>query len=229
MAIDQNCSGRYLKKTVLAILKKPSFRQELVPLAQTIPRRLINALISGLYHKEEIRRWRAVVGMGITINAMVPSRMEWARVVMRRLMWSLNDESGGIGWGAPESMGEIMAMCKPMAREYSHILKSYLYPDRNYIEYPPLQRGVLWAIGRLGYELPFNVSGIGVYLLPYMQSRDPFLRGLSAWAAGTVVSEPEIGSNLRQLCDDQRQLTLFRKDRLQVVSVGILAQEAGGF
>lgn len=25
--------------------------------------------------------------------------MDSARIVMRRLMWSLNDESGGIGWG----------------------------------------------------------------------------------------------------------------------------------
>ena len=226
MATDPHSSGRQLKKSVLAILQRPRFREELAPMAVAIPRRLVNALISGLYHPEEICRWRAVVGMGMTVNAMVPSRIEWARVVMRRLMWSLNDESGGIGWGAPESMGEIMAVCKPIAREYSQILKSYIHPDRNYLEYPPLQRGVLWAVGRLGYKRPLNVNGIGHLLLPFMKASDPFLRGLAAWAAGPVVGESEVAANLEQLYNDQAPLTLFRQDRLERVSVGALAQEA---
>jgi hypothetical protein len=228
MGLDPHSSGRRLKKAVLNTLQRPNFREALAPLTVAIPRRLINALISSLYYEDEICRWRAVVGMGLTVGAMVPSHMEWARVVMRRLMWSLNDESGGIGWGAPESMGEILAVCQPLAREYSHILKSYIHPDRNYLEYPPLQRGALWAIGRLGYSRPLNVRGIGHYLLPFMQSPDPFLRGLGAWAAGPVIGEPEIRAGLRKLHHDLDSLTLFRQDRLEKVSVGSLAREAAG-
>ena len=46
--------------------------------------------------------------MGVVVAGLAEHDMESARVVMRRLMWNLNDESGGIGWSSPEAMGEIM-------------------------------------------------------------------------------------------------------------------------
>ena len=74
---------------------------------------------------------------------------------MRRLMWNLNDESGGIGWRArPEAMGEIVARSERLADEYGHILISYLDPDGNYLEHPLLQRGLLWGIGRFAHARP---------------------------------------------------------------------------
>jgi len=42
-------------------------------------------------------------------------------------MWSLNDESGGIGWGAPEAMGAIMARHTGLADEYANICGSNYY------------------------------------------------------------------------------------------------------
>ena len=47
--------------------------------------------------------------MGAVVANLAEKDMESARVVMRRLMWSLNDESGDIGWSRPEAMGEIIA------------------------------------------------------------------------------------------------------------------------
>ncbi len=73
--------------------------------------------------------------------------MEKARIVLRRIMWNLNDESGGIGWGSPEAMGEILGQSPELAREFNSILFSYLDPDGNYLEHEMLQRGVLWGIG----------------------------------------------------------------------------------
>ena len=119
-----------------------------------------------------------------------------------------------------------MAACRPIAREYSQILISYLHPDRNYLEYPPLQRGLLWAIGRLGYARPLHVRGIGPLLLPFFDVSDPFLRGLAAWAAGTVGDDPEITARLEQLYTDTGTLTLFHRDQLEKASVGELARRA---
>ena len=62
--------------------------------------------------RDELIRWRAVSAMGIVTAALADARMDAARVIMRRMMWQLNDESGGIGWGIPEAMGEIMALMK---------------------------------------------------------------------------------------------------------------------
>jgi len=53
--------------------------------------------------------------MGRVVSSLAEKDMESARVVMRRLMWNLNEESGGIGWGCPEAMGETMARSAPLA------------------------------------------------------------------------------------------------------------------
>ena len=68
---------------------------------------------------------------------------------MRRLMWSLNDESGSIGWGAPEAMAEIMARNKKLADEYYKILISYSEQGKNYLEHEGLQRSVRRGIERI--------------------------------------------------------------------------------
>jgi hypothetical protein len=75
--------------------------------------------------------------------------MEHARIIMRRLMWTLNDESGGIGWGVPEAMAEIMINHKGLFKEYAHILMSYAEGGGNYLDHEPLKRGVIKAIERL--------------------------------------------------------------------------------
>jgi len=101
-------------------------------------------------------RWHAVSVFGTTVDRMAGQDLESARIVMRRFLWSLNDESGGIGWGAPEAMAEIMYHCRPLAEEHLHMLVSYMredgpeaFQDGNFIELPMLQRGLLWGIGRL--------------------------------------------------------------------------------
>jgi len=55
--------------------------------------------------------------------------MEAARIVMRRYIWSLNDESGGIGWGAPEAMAVGIYHHDGLCDEYLHMLISYMLPD----------------------------------------------------------------------------------------------------
>eukprot|EP00362_Geleiidae_sp_MMETSP1317_P000447 CAMPEP_0201284794 /NCGR_PEP_ID=MMETSP1317-20130820/84991_1 /ASSEMBLY_ACC=CAM_ASM_000770 /TAXON_ID=187299 /ORGANISM="Undescribed Undescribed, Strain Undescribed" /LENGTH=71 /DNA_ID=CAMNT_0047606373 /DNA_START=1077 /DNA_END=1289 /DNA_ORIENTATION=- len=71
--------------------------------------------------------------------------MEEARIVMRRMLWSMNDESGGIGWGVPEAMAEVMTCNKGLAEEYIHMLISYmredgeeLFQDGNFLEHESL-------------------------------------------------------------------------------------------
>ncbi|WP_459916725.1 DVU0298 family protein [Desulfocicer niacini] len=113
------------------------------------PRRAVNALFTYIQHTTESVKWRAVRAMGRVVAAMATEKPEQARVFMRRLMWSLNDESGGIGWGAPEAMGEIMARNKTLAREYRNILVSYTNPQGNYLEYEPLRQGADWAMDRV--------------------------------------------------------------------------------
>ena len=103
---------------------------------------------------------------------------------MRRLMWMLNDESGGIGWGAPEAMAEAMACHPRLAEEYVRILLSYIREDGNFLEYEPLRRGALWGIGRLARVYPEMLIELDAarYIRPYPEPDDPLSRSLSARA-----------------------------------------------
>lgn len=113
------------------------------------PSKSINPLFSFIQNTDEEIKWRAVRAMGKVVALMASENLESARVVMRRLMWSLNDESGGIGWGAPEAMGEIMAQDKRLRDEYYKILLSYIDEDGNYLEHEPLRKGAIWALERI--------------------------------------------------------------------------------
>ena len=96
--------------------------------------------------------WQAAYGLGLAVSRLAVTNMESARVVMRRLMWSMNEESGNLGWGIPESMGCILAESPALAREYGRILLSYGHDtgrEDNFVEHAPLRRGVYWGIGRL--------------------------------------------------------------------------------
>jgi hypothetical protein len=163
--------------------------------------------------------------MGIIISDLAASNLESARVVMRRFIWNLNDESGGIGWGCPESMAEAMARSENLAAEYGCILISYLQPDGNYLEHEGLQRGLLWGVGRLAHNRPQCMQAAAGLLLPYMRSEDPYLRGLAVWAVSPILSTAAIDS-LQQLARDPAGLVLFRNGELAQYSVGQLSREA---
>jgi hypothetical protein len=98
----------------------------------------------------------------------------------------LNDESGGIGWGAPEAMGEIMAQCHRLDLEYNSILISYLHEEGNFLEYEPLQKGLIWGIARVSTIYPELFQSASRYLPKYLTSGDPSIRGLSALALAAL-------------------------------------------
>ena len=123
MIVEQR-PGRQLKRKVLGLLKSQDFSRALSELRLLPARRVINPLLSFFCHDDEEVRWRAITAAGEVVEHLAATDRESARIIMRRLLWSLNDESGGIGWGAPEAMGEIMARDEPLAQEYSSIFVS---------------------------------------------------------------------------------------------------------
>jgi hypothetical protein len=188
-------------------------------------RKLVNPVFSFFCDAHELVRWRAVTLMGIFVSRLADQDLESARVILRRLMWSLNDESGGIGWGAPEAMGEIMARHEGLAKEYSSILVSYIREDGNFLEHPMLQRGVIWGIGRLAQTRPAYTKGAEIYLFKFFKSTDSVHRGLSAWAAGNmgnIASAPF----LKNLLDDHAEILFYEPLEIHVRTVSFLAKLA---
>ena len=214
--------GRQLKKQILELLSYKDFEKALTQISGLSARQAVNPLFSFFYNSDELIKWRAVTAMGAVVSNLADHDMESARVIMRRLIWNLNDESGGIGWGSPEAMGEIMAGHDRLAGEYHNILISYIMPDGNYIEHEILQRGVLWGIGRLAHARPQLVEDSVLFLLPYMESEDANLRGLAAWTAGLFDCKTT-RILLKRLENDQATLTIYLNGKLEKFTVAQLA------
>jgi HEAT repeat protein len=220
---NSKAGGFALKKKVEALLQSGEVRTQLDEWSRFPPQQVINPLLSFLYSGDERLKWRTVSAIGFVMSAMADENMEAAREIMRRLIWNLNDESGGIGWGSPEAMGEIMASHEKLAKEYAHLLASYIRPDGNPLEHALLERGVLWGLGRLAQDRSHLLRNTAPYLLPYLRSNDPFHRGLAAWALGffkaDVSREP-----LEPLLNDRTQIRVFENGRLSDFRICELAQ-----
>lgn len=214
--------GRQLKKEILELLSHKDFEKSLEKIRQLPARQAVNPLFSFFYNSDELVKWRAVAAMGAVVSNLADHDMESARVIMRRLIWNLNDESGGIGWGSPEAMGEIMARHGRLAGEYHKILVSYIMPDGNYLEHEILQRGVLWGVGRLAHARPQLVEDSALFLLPYMKSEDANLRGLAAWTAGLFDCKTT-RMLLKRLENDQATLTIYLNGKPEEFTVAQLA------
>ena len=215
---EQKLTHRQLKRIVFELLQLPDLGRSVEQISRFPFRQVVNPLFSFLYSLDEPIKWRAVSVMGAVIARSAEENMESARIVMRRFIWNLNDESGGIGWGSPESMGEAMALNLSLADQYASILLSYINPDGNYLEHEDLQPGVLWGIGRLAHARPGHVRDALPFLQPYLASDRPVLRGMAAWVAGALPSDRRI-SFLHPLKNDTAHFKLYQEGVLEEVRI----------
>ena len=221
---EKRQGGRQLKKETLNLLRSPDFEAAVAELLQRPLRKVINPLFSFLCNGDATIRWRAIKAMGAVVKALWDEDKEDARIIMRRLMWTLNDESGGIGWGAAEAMGEIMAGQEDLAEEYASVLVSYMNEDGNFLEHEPLQPGVLWAVARLGRVRPDLVTSAKDHLSFYLESTAPAVRGYAIVLVGILKAEkllPKVWSFLA----DESEISLNIDDVMVTKTVKELAEE----
>lgn len=214
---------RVLRSRVESLLKSGDLASQRNEWLELPPRQVVNYLLSFLFHPVERVKWRAVSALGLVVNRIAEENIESARNIMRRLMWSLNDESGGIGWGSAETMGEIMAVNETLAREYWCILTSYVRKDCNPLENALLERGVLWGIGRLAQVRPDLLEDCGSHLVPYLSSADPIHRGFALWAMSFLGFglSPDDHAQLRA---DTKSVALYENGALSSWRICDLAQ-----
>ena len=215
------------KRRISKLLESSDIEAVIHELRQLPASRVINPLIGALCSSNETVRWHAITALGPIVADLADHDMEAARVVMRRFMWSLNDESGGIGWGAPEAMGEIMACHDTLAEEYVHILVAFMREEGFFLELELLQRGLMWGLGRLAQEKAdlLRTKDAVTYLLPYLDSTDAAVRGLAAWALGMLQVKGAI-SGLEKLSSDPGQVKHYLNRSFVDETVGSLAEKA---
>ena len=219
--------GVTLKAAVIETLKSEEFERQLNSFAHISPHRLIAVLQSALCTTDECIRWHAVTALGIVVASRAMADIEAGRRVIRRLMWTITEESGGIGWGAPEAIAEILARHDGLAREYAQLLVSYLVPDGNYLEFEPLREGILWGIARLAEAQPRTMVELDVvpYLRSYVTNSNPVMRGLAVWALGDLRAHDAV-ADIEKLQDDRSPIRVYREERFVSTRVADLAVEA---
>ncbi len=168
-----------LKREVWALLKQGE--KGLAKILNYPPRRVINPLIAALLHREEEVRTQAIKAIGQVVARLAEKDMESARIIMRRFMWMLNEESGGIGWGVPQAMAESMVCSPALAKEYLAIFLAYIWEDGNYLEFTPIQREVLRGVLRLVEVYPELLQEYRAeeHLRKLLSSPDPAVRALA--------------------------------------------------
>lgn len=177
---ERPMTGRKLKKLIREVLTHDDLERGVQQILVFRKNSVVGPLISFFCSKDPLVKGKAISVLGVVAGQMADREPESGRVLMRRLMWSLNDESGGIGWGAPEAMGEIMARSELLAVEFHKILSSYVTTGANFLDIPALQKGALWGIMRLASAYPERLS----YLLPdlrrFFNDGDKAIRAFAA-------------------------------------------------
>ncbi|NCD24832.1 MAG: HEAT repeat domain-containing protein [Deltaproteobacteria bacterium] len=222
-------TGRETKRRVLDILGGEDWESGLDTILALPAQSVIGPLFSALCASSPAIRWHAITAFGLVLAGMAKATPEKARIVMRRFIWSLNDESGGIGWGAPEAMAEIVCQSPLLASEYHNHVLAYIHEDHCrpdcYLEHAPLRRGAIWGVGRMAQVRPDLAIKAEADLLRALTDCDAPIRGLAAWACGHLGLTSAL-PGIKAMTDDHTPMELYQDRHLWQTTPATLAREA---
>ncbi len=205
-----------VKKQIISILEEQSFH-ELSSLSAS-HHKVVTILISLSYDKKKTLAWRAIEAVGVLSKDIAEIDAEKVRNIVGRLLWMLRDESGGIGWSAPEMLGEIVRNNPELCADIAPIIVSFH-------EEIMLAAGAFRATGRIG-NLNNETTGYAIPLLLHnLNSEDANVRGNAVYALGELGA---VGAKFRleSMRDDNGRLDFYDNGELQSVTVSEIASAA---
>lgn len=202
-----------LKEEFLALLKEGKIDR--VAGLVTRKRGSIRYLSRLLYHPEELVRWRAIEAMGEVAHGLADNDPEGVRIILRNLLWSINEESGGIGWSSPQCIGEIVHRRPDMFGEFASIVLSFTDEEM-------LKKGVVWAAGRIAQARPELVLEEVPRLMGFLGDPDPAVRGYTLRYLRFVGEKPDFDL-YPGLLRDPGEVPLYENRELKTVTVAQLA------
>jgi hypothetical protein len=218
-----------LKKNILSALGSNDLAA-VVSLAAN-DRKVLSRLVRIAYDKETLVGWRAIMAIGLVARGMITSDLDFLRETCRKLIWSLSDESGGIGWSAPEILGEIVSADPKRFKDFIPLIAS-VYE----IEEDVFRGGVLFALGRIAESAPELAAPYQKIIISSLTDKDPIVkvRGLELvgllWAYGksSTVWSREYGdwiiNAVQSLLMDKAEAWIYKGDSFTSVVVGEEAQ-----
>ncbi len=218
-----------LKKTVLSALESNDL--EAVASLAAGDRKVLSQLVRLAYDKETLVGWRAINATGFVARAMAKGDHEFLRDTCRKLLWSLSDESGGIGWSAPELLGEIVS-ADPLRFADIVPLITQVYD----IEEEVFRPGVVYALGRIAEAAPGASSGFQKIVISSLVDKNPLVRiyGLGLvekiWTTSEAVRcwtrkyRDRIRTVVAGMSMDKMEAWVYVGDQFESIMVGELAR-----
>lgn len=178
MSMDQ-IKNRLLKQKVQHLLLQRDFTG-LVNLCEE-DKRIWRIIRITLYEADENQRWPAIETVAKVMKRWWKAgEKERVRKYIRRLLWSMCDEAGEMGWSAPQTIAEIIASIPELLEPYGSMMVSRAFEEQTLVE------GGLWGIGRLGTMIREAVEPSRDRILGVFGTEDTEILGLVAWAMGEV-------------------------------------------
>jgi len=134
-------------------------------------RRALAVLVRISYDKETLAGWRAIKAVGLAAKALVKTDHEFLRETVRKLLWSLSDESGGIGWSAPELLGEIVSADPKMFSDIVPLI-AQVYE----VEEEVFRPGVVYALARIAETAPEQVAVYQKIVIMSLAEKNPLVK-----------------------------------------------------
>jgi hypothetical protein len=173
-----------------------------------------------LYDIDERLRWSAIEAVAKYMRHLwQKGRREKVRDYIRNFFWSIMDESGGIGWSASQTIAEIIVNIPELHDPYGSMMIAHAFEE------PPLIKGGLWGIGRLGKLSAEAVEFFHDMVLAVFQSEDAETLGLAAWAMGEAGFKPALPF-LEKLLERKEKVQIYIKGYFHEKSLGQWAREA---
>lgn len=180
-------------------------------------KRVFRTLISLAYDKEDLLCWRAIEAMGKAAGAVSEKDPSIARNIVQRLIWSMSEESGGIGWSAAEMLGEIVINSPSTCADIPPIILSF-HEEESFL------KGVLWAVGRIVHGGINGIEGAYEVAKEALSHKDPSVRGLALRAIPRArIAETE--DRIRDMVHDEGRFALYENHELIETRVGDIARK----
>lgn len=204
-----------LKEVVGSLLSRGAY-DEIVEIAKQ-DKSVIRWIISFSYDKDDVVTWRAAEAIGKVTHQLSKKRMDVVRDTVRRLLWTMTEESGGIGWSSAEMIGEIIRNNPDDLSDIIPVLWSFRDEEM-------FRAGVVWAMCRIASVRPDLVRFITGDLRAMIKDNNPEVRGYSALAIGLLGDEDAV-SDIKGLAGDNMTIRVYNSGELSKIAINELLKE----
>jgi hypothetical protein len=186
--------------------------------------RVLGLLVTLTFDPDPAIAWRAVEAMGRAAAAIADRDPAPVRDHLRRLVWLLSEESGGICWRAPEALAEIVRRRPAPFADFIPIVV-HLLTETAEEDLAHFRPGMLWAIGRLGPVAAGRVVEVLPAITAALEHPDPRCRGMAAWTLGQI-GRGDLLAERPALATDDAELAVYEDGHVRSTTVAALTRAA---